>query len=409
MKHVIALVVACGCLFSGVVQAELAWNEQLAKAVQEGKASVDFRYRYEWVDQDGFDDEAEASLMRSRVTLESGALHGFTALIEADNVTNIGKNDYNSTENNKGEYPIIADPEYTEVNQIWLSYSMEGFKGVGGRQRINLANQRFVGGVAWRQNEQTFDGGRVAWEPLDALTLDFSYVYNVNRIFGPDDGANPADLEGDNFFLVADYQLAENHKLSGFGYFLDIDDDNSFGAGKTVNLSSDTYGVEYSGKFDWLSVRAAFAVQSDAGDSELDYDTEYYLGELKANWSGIDFTLGYEVLASDDDVGFATPLATGHKFQGWADLFLSTPPDGIEDAYVSVGGKLGPVKLAAVYHDFQAESSSDDFGTEINLVATWPVNKNFTVQAKYASFDTDASDRFADTDKAWLTLQMKLP
>ena len=94
--------------------------------------------------------------------------------------------------------------------------------------------------------------------------------------------------------------------------------------------------------------------------------------------------------------------------QGWADKFLTTPGDGIEDAYVSVGGKLGPVKLAVVYHDFQAESSSTDFGTELDLVATWPVNKQFTVQAKFASFDTDDSARFGDTDKAWLTLQLKL-
>ena len=118
--------------------------------------------------------------------------------------------------------------------------------------------------------------------------------------------------------------------------------------------------------------------------------------------------VGYEVLEADDGVGFATPLATLYKWQGWADKFLTTPGDGIEDAYVSVGGKLGPVKLAAVYHDFQAESSSTDFGTELDLVATWPVNKQFTVQAKYASFDTDDSARYGDTDKAWLTLQLKL-
>lgn len=114
------------------------------------------------------------------------------------------------------------------------------------------------------------------------------------------------------------------------------------------------------------------------------------------------------MLASDNNVGFATPLATLHKFQGWADMFLSTPGDGIEDAYVSVGGKLGPVKLAATYHDFQAESSSTDFGTEIDVVATWPVNKQFTVQAKYAAFDTDDSARYVDVDKYWLTLQLKL-
>ena len=37
------------------------------------------------------------------------------------------------------------------------------------------------------------------------------------------------------------------------------------------------------------------------------------------------------------------------------------------------------------------------------------IESNFMVQAKFASFDTDAEDRFPDTDKAWLTLQLKLP
>jgi hypothetical protein len=211
-------------LVTGNAMSQQAWNDQLADAVRNGKASVDFRYRYEYVDQDGFDDEAEASLMRSRVTLESAPVHGFTGLIEGDNITNIGVNDYNSTENGQTQYPVIADPEGTEVNQIWLKYSGEGFTGTGGRQRINHARQRFVGGVAWRQNEQTYDGGRIQWAPVGKLSLDFSYVYNVNRIFGPDDGANPADLEGDNFFALADYQLLENHKLSAYGYFLDFDE-----------------------------------------------------------------------------------------------------------------------------------------------------------------------------------------
>jgi hypothetical protein len=391
-----------------VVQADETWGDALSKAVQDGKATVDFRYRYENVDQDGISDEADASTMRSRLTLESGKLGGFQGMFEADNVTTIGVSDYNSTENGKTKYPVVADPEGTNVNQMWLSYHGEGFNTKGGRQRILHGNQRFVGGVAWRQNEQTFDGGRINVDAVENLNIDFSYVYQVNRIFGPDDGANPAEWEGDNYLLRVDYKLTENHKLTGFGYMLDIDKQGKYAAGKTVNNGSDTYGVEYAGKFDRFSVNASWATQSDAGDSELNYDADYYKIELGAKFKPVTVKAGYEVLASDNGVGFATPLATGHKFQGWADKFLGTPGDGIEDAYVSVAGKIGPVKLAAIYHDFQAESSSTDFGTEIDLVATWPVNKQFSVQAKYATFDTDDSSRYTDTDKAWITLQLKL-
>ncbi len=103
---------------------------------------------------------------------------------------------------------------------------------------------------------------------------------------------------------------------------------------------------------------AAYARQKDAGDSELSYDSDYYKLEGALKFKPVTLKAGYEVLASDNGVGFQTPLATLHKFQGWTDQFLSTPADGIEDAYVVISGKAGPVKLMAVYHDFRAESAS---------------------------------------------------
>jgi hypothetical protein len=388
------------------VQAEDNSVDTFTEMFTKGKASVDFRYRYEHVDQDVKEDNANANTLRSRLTLETAAWNGISGLVEGDNVWDFGSENYNDTQNGKTQYPIVADPSGTDLNQLWLKYAGESYDGTLGRQRILNGNQRFIGGVAWRQNEQTYDGFRAHWNPMDSLKLDGSYVSNIRRIFGPDDGANPSELEGDNFFFRADYQIVENHKVAAFGYWLDIDDNAPYGADKTVDNSTDTYGVEYNGKFDWMSVAASYATQSEAGDSELDYDADYYMVELGAKVSVLNLKAGYEVLGSDNEVGFKTPLATLHKFQGWADMFLSTPYDGVEDLYGSVGGKVGPVKLAAVYHDFQAEDSSEDFGTEVDLVATWPVMKGLTLQAKYATFNSD-SDRYSDTDKVWLSAQYK--
>jgi len=390
------------------VHAEEGWGDKLSSMVTDGKASVDFRYRFEGVDEDGFANNAQASTLRSRLTLESAELNGFSALLEMDDVRTIGVDDYNSTVNGKSQYPVVADPVGTDLNQFWFKYSIDAFDGTLGRQRILHGNQRFIGGVAWRQNEQTFDGFRALLGSWDKLSLDLSYVNRINRIFGPNDGANPAALKGDNFLFRADYALSEKQKLDGYIYLLDIDPQNGYAAGKTVDNSSNTIGLGYNGKFDWLSVDAALASQTDAGDSTLNYDASYYMAELGISLQAINLNVGYEVLGAGDGVGFATPLATLHKFQGWADKFLSTPGDGVKDAYLGIKGKAGPVKLGAVYHDFQAESSSADFGTEIDLVATWPVNKQFSFQAKYADFDSKNSSRFADTTKGWLTLQLKL-
>jgi hypothetical protein len=389
-------------------QAQDSLSEQLSKAVSEGSVKLDMRYRFENVDDDALDKDANASTLRTRITVATGMVGAFSALAEVDNVSEIGSDNYNSTANGNTDRPVVADPKGTDINQVWLRYGNDDASGTYGRQRILHGSQRFVGGVGWRQNEQTYDGFRLFYKGNSGLTLDYAYVYNVNRIFGPDDSAvQPADLHGENHFARADYRFAENHTLSGFIYALDIDEDASYAAGKTVGNSSDTYGIEYDGKFGPLQAKAAYARQSDAGDSGLDYDADYYMVEGGLNVAGVNAKVGYEVLGSDNNVGFKTPYATLHKFQGWADKFLATPADGIEDLYLGATGAIGPVKLGAFYHDFSAEDSSEDFGTEWDLVGTWPINKQFSTQLKYANFSSD-SDRYSDTEKVWITLQLKL-
>ena len=79
----------------------------------------------------------------------------------------------------------------------------------------------------------------------------------------------------------------------------------------------------------------------------------------------------------------------------------------MEDLYIGIDTALGPVKLAAIYHNFQAEDSSEDFGDEIDLAATWPVTENFTTELKFAGFSADG-DSYTDTNKLWLTLQFRI-
>jgi len=403
---IVSGLLACGMAISA--QADSGIMDDLNKAVSEGSVKFDFRYRLETVDQDGASDDATASTLRSRITFSSGTVKGFSAVAEVDNVSFLGNDSFNSTENGRTQYPVVADPDGTEVNQAYIKYTQGNASGAYGRQRILHASQRFIGGVGWRQNEQTYDAFRAQWKGDNGVSLDYAYVYNVNRIFGPEKGpAQPPNLSGDNHFVRIDWKAAENHSLAGYIYALDVNEQLGYAAGKSIGNSSNTYGLEYSGKLGPVMAKAAWATQSDGGDSALNYDADYMMVEGAVKLGGIKATVGYEVLGAGDGVGFKTPFATLHKFQGWADKFLVTPGDGIEDLYFGLAGKAGPVKLAAIYHDFQAEDSSEDFGNEIDLVATLPINKQFTVQLKYAGFSSD-STRYADTDKLWFTLQLKL-
>ncbi len=391
-----AALVLAGLFCISVVQASEGPGEGLGKAFTNGELKFNFRYRYEFVDQDGLDREANASTLRGRLSWTSARLGAWQWGAEADYVALLGDERYNSTENGRTEFPVVADPEGFDLNQAYVRYHGEGFSVSGGRQRILLGQQRFIGGVAWRQNEQTFDALRGEFKLHQQLSVDYSYVWNVNRIFGPEDGAQPADWRSDSHLLNLRYTPAEGHAVTVFGYLLDFDNDNG------PPNSTSTYGLSYRGQFGPLTLDGSYATQADYADSPLDYDADFY--SLAAAWKFKPLTLsaGYEVLDSDDGaVGFRTPLATLHKFQGWSDKFLGTPAAGIEDRYVGVAGAVGPVKVAATYHVFEAEEGSADYGEELNLVANYKVADGMSLQLKYADYDAD--EIATDTTKFWLS------
>jgi len=150
----------------------------------DSKTNVDFRYRYEGVDQEGIAETAAANTLRSRVTFNSGSVNNVSFKLEMDNVSALGGEQYNSTVNGRGEYPVVADPTGTDFNQAFVAYKNGSFGATAGRQRILLDDQRFVGGVGWRQNEQTYDGLSLAYSS-GAVKGSYSFINNVNRIFGP--------------------------------------------------------------------------------------------------------------------------------------------------------------------------------------------------------------------------------
>ena len=364
----------------------------------DGSASTSFRYRYEMVDQDGIDKDAGASTLKSRITWKSAAYNGFTAGIEVDNVTVIGNESYKTPTNGMAGYPIVADPKGTDVNQAFVGYSASSYSGKLGRQRILHAGQRFVGGVGWRQNEQTYDALSVSVPSLGAVKVDYSYIWNVNRIFGPVDSAVQAKQWGsDSHALLASYSPAKGHSLTGYAYLLDFDN--------AAANSTSTYGIDYKGKFGKTAVAASYAVQSDYADNPSSFDTDYLFLELSTPVSGATVALGYELLGGDEGVGFKTPLATLHKFQGWADKFLGTPGTGLEDVYLKVAGKISGIPVAVFYHEFTADEGGADLGSELDIVGTYKINKNLSAQLKYASYS--AESHATDTDKVWLTLNMK--
>jgi len=385
-----------------------AWAaDDLTTAITDGKVSIDIRYRYEYVDQQGISKEARAHTVRTQLGYETADFHGFSVGAEFENVTGIGSERYNDTINGKTQYPVVADADNTEANQYWIAFSgLPETKIKAGRQRIILDNHRFIGNVGWRQNEQTFDAVRVTTGIIPDVTANCAYLYLINRIFGED--SKVGDYESSSHVINVAWSGLDFGTLTGYGYLLEFDE--------APSSSSKTFGARFAGSHalsePWkLLYEAEAAWQSDYRNNPNSDSFHYLLLKPGVSYDTLSARVGWEVLSGNGTRAFQTPLATLHAFQGWADKFLTTPGSGIEDLYVqldyTVKGLdwLDGTKLGAVYHWFDPETGSGDLGRELDLVISRKLFDYFTVGAKYARYDADS---FAtDTTKFWLFVEFK--
>lgn len=364
-------------------------------ALKAGKLSLNLRARWENADQSGLE-SSDAVTLRTRLGYTTGAIGGFKLSAEFEDISALDGDDYNQAGLNPGGAgkTVIADPETTEINQVWLGYTIDKTDVKFGRQRLALDNHRFVGDVAWRQNMQTFDAFTLQDKTVGKLTLNYAYLWQINRVFGHE---HPQGTwESDSHVINASTTAIPGGTLTAYAYLLDFDN--------AAASSCATYGLSYAGTREMgealtIAYRAEYAVQSEYGSSALDYSNDYLLGEFGAGTDVIMGTLGYEVLGTDNNVGFKTPLATLHAFNGWADLFLNTPNAGLEDLYLKATATLPRGwTLTAFYHQFETDLG-DDLGDEWDLLASWKINKQFTALVKAAAFSSDST--LPDVTKFW--------
>ncbi len=399
-RNSIVFLSAASLLLSSAVFAEE--GDSLASALTSGKAGINVRARYEGVDKDNTVDDANALTARLRLNYKTGTWKNWSGFVEYDNVFHLIR-DFNAgggtTPAKDGVYQTVADPKGSDLNQLYFDYSTsDEWKFRVGRQRILLDNQRFVGGVGWRQNEQTYDALSVSSSAIPNTALTYAYVGQVRRIFGQSSAAGSMNV--DTHLLNAKVKINDSWSVTPYYYLIDNQD--------AAATSTGTLGARLAGGVKVgegkLALVAELATQSDAGDNPASYDADY--AHLSAMWSmdnGLSLGLGYESLGTDSSnfESFRTPLATLHAFQGWADVFLTTPGAGINDMYVTAKFKAGKWGLTGVYHDFSAETGSADFGTEFDVSAGTKITKNYSLLFKGAFFSSD-SVSYVDTNKFWI-------
>ena len=399
-------------LGGGISTAAEGFLAPLSGAIGETKPIAEARIRLETVDQEPFAEEAVSTTLRARLGFETGKAWGTSLLVEGEAVVPL-VDDYNSTTNGNVTYPVVADPESYEINRLQLANTLLPDTTITlGRQRITLDDHRFVGNVGWRQNEQTFDALRVVTRRVPNFIFDLSYVNQVNRVFGPDGspGANTGRFTGHNYLANVSWQSVIG-KLTGFAYLIDIEQ-----LPQPVRDSTQTYGLRFTGerplskvKMSWI---ASYATQQEFGDNPLSFRNDYWLAELNGTWRAYSLGAGYEVLEGNGVKGFTTPLATLHRFQGWADKFLTTPVDGISDLYVNAGyqkkgvGPLETVSFSAVWHKYDSERASTNWGQEFDVQLQGRYRR-YTGTLKYSAYDASAATPLTtrDTDKLWAQIE----
>jgi Alginate export len=385
-----------------------------------GAVKIDLNYRYENVNQDDVPpttpptrepNTANGNTARLRAGLLSPVFYGVQGYAEFEGNWAM-QHDFNSLRNGKTNYSVIADPEKAELNQLWISYA--GIPDTlikGGRQRIKLDDDRYIGNVGWRQMETTFDSVLVTHtnQQLFGLVINAGYIGNVQTFTATTENINAP-------FVNVNYKIGDYGNIIGYGYWLDYTEANE---PRTVEKSSETYGLRFTNYMkpgDTLKLSdnygvvytAEWAHQQDYGHGKTAYEADRInlMGGLTAY--NVTFQGAMEQLdGKGQDKTFDTPLGTNHAFQGWADLFLVTPANGIRDLFGTAHVMLdrGNLILTGVYHDYTDDTGAIHYGDEWNFQALWKFGKHYSVLAKYAYYNADQFN--TDTQKIWLEGNIK--
>jgi len=262
-------------LTSGATDSELTIKEALTN----GTLSLDARYRFEHADvKNSGKKNAKASTLRTNIGYKTGLYNGLQGDLQIQNVSVIGANElYNSSINNETNRETVADPEVTQINHANISYSgIKGVKAIIGRQAINLDNQRFVGTVGLRQNDQSYDAIVV-----NAKSNNFDITYGisnrVNTIFGSD--SPKGNLEGSFHIANASYNYKPLGKISTYAYLLDSDSSSSQYLSDTQTFGTRLAGSPKITKTLNFTYALEYANQSDYADNATSFNARYYTYE----------------------------------------------------------------------------------------------------------------------------------
>jgi hypothetical protein len=298
----------------------------------------------------------------------------------------------------------VPDPVGFNLNQGFLHYAgVTNWSMTLGRQLIALDNERFVGSVEFWQTPQSFDAAKFDYNDQVHWHIQYAYLQQVNRIFGhqathnlakediryatlPERPVNEWGVHKLNSHLFnASYKTDHNRHFTIYGYFNDNEDQPLF--------SNNTFGINITEQVKpahlKYSYTAEYARQYGAYNNPNTYQAWYSLLQAGIQYNSHSVELTQEILSEDNYIGFVTPLATNHKFQGWADIFTGYGMQtGLRDRYFTYQGRNNKLRWRIVWHDFKGYAHGEHIGQELDLEVGYHINRQWQVKLIYANYQT---------------------
>ena len=356
-------------------------------ALQQGKVSLDARYRFESFERDGapFTGNSYAPTLRIALGYETESFHGFSAFVQGAAVLITGPADYSVPtlpSQNRRDRPAILEPRGVQLSQGYLKWEhvFEGHTLTArlGRQEIALNDGRFVSISSWRQIHETFDAARVDLDITRHAVFTYAFINRYYRVVGHDatDGQPPMHTH----LLNLAGQKTGRINASLYGLLLDYRSVPQFA------LSTRTFGARVTGPYQinpqWsVLYTAEFANQQDFGSNPNRVNVDYYLAELGPGWRGLALKGGYAMLqgrSATDEV--TTPLA--NPCNGWTELFGTTPnlgtSNGLVALYLTASGPvkpLGGTTATMTYYDYHSDRNRIHYGSELDWALVYKIKR----------------------------------
>ncbi len=386
----------------------LAPAASFGAALTDGRPVFNLRPRFEYVDQENKSKHAEAFTLRTLAGWQTAPWHGWSTWLEFIGVTHIGLSDFNDDPRHAAvsRFPMVADPENYDINQAYIDFAgIPATRLRVGRQLLKLDNVRFIGNVEFRQVMQVFDGFSLVNQSLPQVELLYAHFVGVKNI--------NADYRNSALDIAhVAWKWSSTDSLVGYSYLQDQAITNSNTG--LLNNGNRILGVRADGQHPfgprWKALYTVeYAKQDDYADGDRRIDAHYLRIGGGPGFGPAYVRFDYERLASNDGVyAFQTALGTNHLFQGWADLFLTTPREGIEDYIVAAGYKLERAQLLFEYHYLDSEVGNIHFGEEVDVGASYAFTPKLSGKIEWAMFEEGdrqvGAARKPDTTKFWLTL-----